>query len=307
MKSRWIQWGIIATLLVPGIPASASYFSSDFSNWGGSTRAIGLGNAYAAGFASSDSVFENPASLDTGSARVNWRHYYEQNSVQNSISSEWAGVRLGFGYLRTGVSGITETDYDKESGQLSKTGTTFSYTGSEYRVSAAKAISSDLDLGATAVYTLQELAGETGTGLDMDLGVIYSPFSRLKLGFLGKNILEEGISWSTGSSDKRYREYRLGLAYWWEAGNRVLLDVSQKNNQTRYSIGLEHALHRFIALRLGLDQEQLSIGVGTYIYHFNIEFAYTTELISSDPYMIHLSIGYDFDMNSLPFHNTDIL
>jgi hypothetical protein len=143
----------------------------------------------------------------------------------------------------------------------------------------------DLSVGTNLkVFTLglsgTNIYGGTGTGFDMDIGILYKPLTWLSAGFTGQNILPHSaggkISWATGQEESIPSLVKLGVSARiigrdspYEYGEHELLigldsDFSLTNPElpALLHLGAEWWPIEYVALRAGIDQDYVGTGTG---------------------------------------------
>ena len=232
--------GILAVLVTLAGTASAQQVSSigsfsDTLEIGMSARPLGMGRAFAAFSDSVDSAFLNPAGISKVSANSfsTMASTLLQDVNYSVVAAAWPqkerGV-FGAGAVLTSVPGITVTNANGVQGQVdSHTNLFFLTYGMRldqfYKIApgivpVALVPGGDLskiEMGGTLKYFSVDygVAGGTGSGVDLDLGLMYAYSPAITLALTGKNVLP--ASWggqitydSTGVTDRLSPELKIG-------------------------------------------------------------------------------------------------
>ncbi len=120
----------------------------------------------------------------------------------------------------------------------------------------------------------------SGSGFDLDLGLIFKPRPNLTAGIAIQNVLPTGISWDTGTNEDVPMLIKAGINY--PVKEDVLIAADIDLSPFALHSGVEWQLNKIFALRGGLDQVpsgsesalNLGIGMGIDFRRFKFDYAY---------------------------------
>lgn len=141
---------------------------------------------------------------------------------------------------------------------------------------------SKLSIGGNFKYIKQKIGGADGTGYALDAGVLYPYNESLTLGLTLQHLIATNIDWSTGAKDDLPIILRLGGAYTLPQGEKnaftFTLDLEKIQHQDDFifHLGGEYSFSNLAALRLGLDDENFTAGLGVTYEQYTIDYALVT-------------------------------
>jgi hypothetical protein len=274
-------------------------------------RPLGMGKAYVAVAEDGDTVFVNPAGLGRIDGPKVTSMYSELMGDIRYVVIGGVYPYLPVGSLGGGIVSASTADimlYDGGGNPLGKAdyGNNVFFLSYGLKLSEVTDFGDDIAVGASLKYFSQSGSGDinldegTGTGFDADLGVLYTPTPWLSFGYTQTNLLPTKISFTSGGQE----EDVVSLA---KLGGKV--EVIGKNGLVKYKalqgsgyqklnlaldydlstddpvggaghIGLEYYPVKYLALRVGLDQDpgadeivsNLTAGVG--LRYDGLEFNY---------------------------------
>lgn len=124
-----------------------------------------------------------------------------------------------------------------------------------------------------------KLLGElTATSMTADLGMIYKLNNYLSFGLTARNAIQSGINYSTseGSNKETYdTDYVAGVAFSL-LNNDLTLAVDQMTNEKfgRTYVGIEYWLANIVALRTGMAENEMTLGMGLRYEFLQIDVGY---------------------------------
>ncbi len=254
---------LMILLIVLNPIAFAKSTTSAYLEMGGSARAAGMGKSFLALADDSSAIFYNPAGLTRiNGTEVSVTTYkaYEAEYLNGQLVFPLLGFNWGIGYLGANVSDIKETSLISGSTVRRESVNGFNYQGQAFLLSIAKNIIPELSVGTTIKYTRENMI-YSGSGLGVDLGILYSPWEVLSLGFNAKNIFSVAETWNTEDNTKELLPIILNGGFCISNIEKTLnftTDVSYelKNkfsmNDLKIKSGIEYWISSFLALRVGL-------------------------------------------------------
>lgn len=284
MKRMLVCALLAGALVVPGT-ASGEDGSAGlaFLKLGVGARAIALGDAYTAVSGDASCLYWNPAGcVDVEETDVVLMH------------SEWfQGIRYEFaGAVRSdcdqaygiGVVGLFMDDLERREAATSDPLGTFGVFDFSVSGMYARRLTEYLSAGATLKYLHEKIDDETARGFAVDLGAQYSlpVLEGATLGVAVQNLgpqmkfIKDGFDLPT--------MYRFGGAYAIPADALngdvlVVADLVLANDaDPKTHVGLEYEYEGTLALRFGYrsgwDNQNVSLGLGTKVGDFRLDYAY---------------------------------
>jgi hypothetical protein len=294
----------------------------DIGDIGVGARTLGMGKAWVGGMDDASAIFTNPAALTLNSnlnvVSMSGNLLGDINYLVMGGSNSYPLGRVGIGYLNASLSGIPITEITGTGSTQAVTQTGVSnYSSSVIYFTYGSKLSSflrgkmdNVSLGASLKYFAQgfsgggaSLQGAVGSGMDLDLGLLWGANSWSSLGLTINNILpaslggkftwqknsvEEGIPWAMRAGttlrllgENAWRQYSKDL--------NLSLDYEMGRGENRPAVwhtGLEFYPLPMLALRAGIDQKpratetgvgvdnNLTAGIGMRYAGFTFDYAY---------------------------------
>jgi len=233
--------------------------TEDLMKIGAGARPMGMGKAFTAVADDGNSVFFNPAGL---AQLKSWQFTSMYVNMMEgdlpytlvSASVPFRAVNFGLGAIATGVSNIPSPG----SGSL----TYFDYYDRLIFLSCATTNKyGNLSVGANLKYFQKGFSssvGNTGSGVNLDLGIKLQPEEDLMLGANIQNVLPTDVVWTSGAQDEIPPLLKLGWGAW-VLGKKAMLAADVEKALTRsqpalFHFGGEWPVNNFLCLRGGVDQ-----------------------------------------------------
>ena len=134
-------------------------------------------------------------------------------------------------------------------------------------------------MGGNLKVYIKELESENADGIGFDIGCLYkSPIQHLTCGLSIQNIA--GIlKWSTGHKDRVLSASKMGANYKFLQDRLMLaldIDILEKQD-AKLHFGSEYLVWEDIFLRLGLNNESFTAGIGYQIYLFQFDYGFVLD------------------------------
>jgi hypothetical protein len=267
--------------------ASSAFAAIDPLYIGVGARPLGMGKAYVAVAEDGDTVFINPAGL----GRITTP---KLTSMYASLLGDIRYVVLGGAYplplgtLGGGVVSANVSDIYLYDSTGTSTGNA-DYGNNVFFISYGLNVLSNLQVGASLKYFSEggtgdgSLEASTGTGVDMDLGFLYTPLPWLSLGYTQTNLLASQMVFKESELKEdipSIAKLGVNLALFGKNGlghiDSIFGDGEQRLNlaldydlsaDDRVAgaghVGLEYYPVKYFALRIGADQDPAPDGIVT--------------------------------------------
>jgi hypothetical protein len=200
-------------------------------------------------------------------------------------------------------------------GDMIDYGDTFSYSDNVLLLSGGWRFHKKFAVGATVKILSTSAASASAKGFGADLGFMYKPFRQLGIGLSLRDFTGGSyLTWSGTSSNPTYKinpSIKVGASYTAELGKRVVsqgtkipvstlsfnFDVDTlytSKSLNTYHMGFEYWYRQFAALRGGFmsngmkfnkDYFTPTVGVGLWVYLFEIDYAFASYEISNTHYL----------------------
>ena len=282
-----LGFGVWSLGFANGTFASASL---DPTSLGMGARSLSMGRACVANPSDVNSIFVNPANaakIEDWAVASMYTSLLEGDIKYTMLGgAKKAGIgaldgTFGFSYMAGMSSGIEPTTRDASS-RVVNNGSNFDYSNSVINLVYGKEINKDLSLGGALKLFSKNFSGQaSGSGIDMDLGLLYSPQEKLNLGLVAQNILPLGLSWSTGANEDVAMLIKAGVSYSISDNLFVLADADL--SPMALHAGVEWKPVKMLALRAGLENAStgnsikttnVSLGIGLCMEYAELDYAY---------------------------------
>jgi tetratricopeptide (TPR) repeat protein len=232
---------------------------------GAGNRALGLGGAFCAVADDASASIWNPGGLG-------WLERREFQVTQTTLfglgfSEQYAALvlpdhRIGTTSLvfrRFGVDGIENRD---DRGVV--LGEDLQDTETEISLGFGRTVGSAVAMGGSVKMQRQSLAGHSGSGYGVDLGVLARPWPGFAIGVAARNLVEPKVRLVLDAVPDP-TALRAGAAYRYGKGGPLVLlasaDVEKtRNMDTRLHAGVQAELRGLLALRAGSSAGDLTAG-----------------------------------------------
>ncbi len=276
---------VAAVQAPPAIASDGDGGTRSVFSLGGGSRAISLGRAFVSIADDATAVYWNPAALRNVQSKQIMGMYMpvfgdftgaDYTFFAAAYPTLNAGV-LGFGFMRLGT---TFDIYDASSrpggeGDYSESQFIFAYAFERH----SKWLLGSLATGVSFKIATQNITPYSSTSPGIDLGFRLIPDLARSLS-LGVNF--QDISGPRHrlflETDQTYRTVMAGLGYTkvFTGGSALRLNVQMdmpEKADMELHVGAEYALSKYLAFRIGLDQNDFTFGLGVNVRGFGLDYA----------------------------------
>jgi len=272
----------------------------DPTRLGEGARSLALGRAAVAMSGDLGSMFINPAlaaNLKSWGATTMYTSLLEGDITYTLLGGEYktAWGTLGISYLGGASFGLQVSTRDAD-GRIIFNGNTFDYANQVLSFLFGREIKEDLAAGAALKLFRKEFtgpSGSTGSGFDLDLGLLWKPRKDLSVGISQQNTLPSSIAsltWGTNEKEGIPFNTKLGLAY--APRDNLLLAADLDCPSGAFHGGVEWKLRQNFDLRAGFDGGNFTTGVGLKFKDFIFDLAYYIDRELSANSTYYFSISY---------------
>ncbi|MCX5750099.1 MAG: S-layer homology domain-containing protein [Candidatus Saganbacteria bacterium] len=245
-------------------------------------RTLAMGRTAVADAGDIDALFVNPANgaylKQYGLTSMYTNLSEDMNYIFLGGANKFDFGTLGLAYLGSGASGFQGTTI--ESGRVVPTGSAFGYTSSVIALTYGKEFWKGLALGGSFKLFNKGfgVTNGSGSGYDVDLGLLWQPMDNLTIGAVQQNALPQSmaaIRWATNTAEDIPSATKLGVNY--NPQKDLLLagdlDLTSGQPMTLHG-GVEWMAMENLALRGGLDQLATSSNSAAINYSFGVGLLY---------------------------------
>lgn len=133
-------------------------------------------------------------------------------------------------------------------------------------------------VGGTVKMVKHSLYQQSVSGFGLDLGAVYEFNEFITFGAVARNLLQPKYTWSSGYSEALARKLEAGCASRLVIAGRPVNILAQlgyeQGSGLDYGLGGEVFLVDWLPVRLGLDKQSLTAGLGLAIGQFCLDYAY---------------------------------
>jgi hypothetical protein len=324
MKSKFLRlWLILAVVGISfGVrlaqAANEGDYSSEVLNIGVGARALGMGGAFVGAASDSTAAYWNPAGLalvddvEVATIHATKSGIQSYDFINCAVNTHKAGT-YAISYIRLSTGDIPYTTVDSPDVKGY-----FDYADNVLLLSGGWHFKKNFAFGLSAKLLKSGTSGAYGssaTGYGADLGFLYKPVRQLGIGLSIRDFTGGSyMKWTDSPTKPTYKinpSMKVGVSYTTELGKRVesmgtkipvstlsvnmdmdTLYVSKSLNT--YHLGFEYWYRQFAALRGGFMTDGMkfnkdyftpTVGVGLWVYLFEIDYAFAKYEISDTHYL----------------------
>jgi outer membrane protein OmpA-like peptidoglycan-associated protein len=292
---------LLLSLLV-ATTASAQNFADPWLRMGVGAKAMAMGTAATAVAEDATAAYWNPAALTTlrqFEASLMYTAGMKAERNYNYVSAALRVDRVGtFGlsWLNAGISGVQTYDANRTQGSP------FDVANNAFQLSYGRELASGLALGISGKYLQEDLADNTGYGVDA--GLLFKPYDEITLGAMVRDL--------TGKHGKNVLPYeaRMGIGVMpWKhivlSGDFIKVRDAEMTSAlgAAYHVDLTDKTNFYLAAGYNdimRDTRGFTAGFGIGFNNFAVQYAYVTEPQSFLQENHRLSVNFYFkDKNPL--------
>lgn len=298
-------------LLSSALPArGATGFAGEFLAVGAGARGLALGNAFVAIAQDATAGYWNPAGLVGVDHEVHLMHaeryagLVDQDFIGASFDAPYTdGAAISL--LRLGVDDIAFTSLPNPAAPLGPDNrplVSSNETSADYAMylSGGRQLSERLALGVSAKIIYRSVADFSAYGAGLDVGLRYRLAGDLILAANLRDVTTTPIVWD-GGTDRIRPSTLVGLSFSRQmgAGKAIVLlsgrgggNAADDAGSVPVNAGAEYIRGK-LALRVGLDEERQSYGVGLQPHaRLGLDIAYLQHPELEDTYLLSARIGF---------------
>lgn len=247
-----------------------------FLSWGAGARSLGMGKAFVSIADDASATYWNPAGL----AQIDRKEITALHAIL------WADTMYDFiSYVHpiTGMGtvggSITRLYSGKFDGRDENNISTHEFSDSQTALGASygKQIVDVLALGASIKYVTHNLDDHKNGNFTFDIGAMYkSPMvEHLQVGLNLRNLI--GMRTGAPTEDKLPLTLRFGFNYKLLRDKLALVvDLEKSKAPLSYHFGAEYWAFQYLAVRLGMDPEEFTLGFGIRYRDYGLDYAFAT-------------------------------
>jgi len=247
-----------------------------FLSWGAGARSLGMGKAFVSIADDASATYWNPAGL----AQIDRKEITALHAIL------WADTIYDFiSYVHpiTGIGtvggSITRLYSGKFDGRDENNIPTHEFSDSQTALGASygKQIVDVLALGASIKYVTHNLDDHKNGNFTIDVGAMYkSPMvEHLQVGINLRNLI--GMRTGERTEDKLPLTLRFGFNYRLLRDKLALgVDLEKSRAPLSYHFGAEYWAFEYLAVRLGMDPEEFTLGFGIRYRDYGLDYAFAT-------------------------------
>jgi len=277
-------------------------------------RGLGMGMAFVAVADDSSSPIFNPAGLvSLKNPEMSWMNYSRTFNMFNYVVANGAYPTeygtFGLGGVFSNMSNVTVTVPTTREASYADNLTLITYSSNLRRFVNLGSITRRIYIGMNLKLFQKNYSGSpayTASGMNIDLGLKYTPNSRLSLGINKQNILGGTLDWNTGAKEYYPSPLVIGAAYRPDGKKQTYaLDIEMPNDGALPALmhmGTEYEMDENLVLRGGFDQLidadastfwGLTLGLGLNVGGgFVMDYAYHPYYNNSEDVSNFISISY---------------
>ena len=203
--------------------------------------------------------------------------YGEVDRFTLAAGLPWGNFAFDLNYVSESVGDIPLTSTDLNGrpvleGSFSDNKTVLAGTAS------TTVFNDNFRVGGTVKMVKHALYQQSVSGYGLDLGATYKFTDQITVGAAVRNLLQPKFNWTSGYTDTFARRLDAGGAYNFAMAEKPVTVAAQigyeQGSGTDYGLGVEFSLVNWLPIRLGLDKQSLTAGLGLTFGQFILDYAY---------------------------------
>lgn len=311
---------ITSTAFAGGGFKTAKY-AGEFLNLGAGGRGLGMGGAYSALARDVSAIYWNPA----GMVNIDYPQIMLMHAQQFAgvVKYDFGGLAIPFGahrslglsLIRLGVDDIPETKLKNPDEELSETNRPYiarTFSDAEYALFLSYAVkrSSKLSFGSNIKIIHKGLGNNSAWGLGFDLAALYNPVGNLNIGLNLQDITTTVLAWDTGRREIIVPTLKAGVAYplaipvvggLMSPAMDLEIRFEGRDYAAQFAAGRMSLDTHFgweyqrelLALRLGSDVGQFTVGAGISLPKLQIDYAFLSHSDLGDTHRISARLSIE--------------
>lgn len=276
----------IATLFSPpllfaGITKEDAGRADSFLNFAGSARSLSMGQAFSAVADDSSAVYWNPAGLRLLDRKDIVTMYSTLQQDTNFGFLSYGQPTQNLGTFGVGIVNLQSNEF-KRRNEVGDSLGTFKSQNSAFLLSHGFRIGENWNAGSTLKVVRQDLDGFSATGFGADMGLLYRFFTRWQAGLAIRNIVPAQLKLNS-ETEQFPVDLRMGLAF--QANKQLMLssDLGKAESQSiKLRLGSEWKFNEMVSFRGGVNESDISAGLGFNIGNWGIDYAFGYNLFSQN-------------------------
>jgi len=260
---------------------------------GAGARALGMGNAFTAIGGDASVIFYNPSLID----RLEWQEVslmhtsLFEGTIYNFVayaipSTRWGGI--GVAFMRLGTDNIIKTQQYAEIG-------TFDYSDLQAMVAYGKSVAGGFSIGSSLKFVQQSIDTYSDNGFGVDLGASWQYSDWFSSAFVTRDLLPARIKLRSKqevipitfvgaiAAQKEVQPGKLRVG--------VSVDAEKiEGHDVRWHAGSEALFDSAIAIRVGYDHDNITLGAGIRYDRLRFDYAYRPVEYVDDSHRFTLSL-----------------
>jgi hypothetical protein len=313
-------------IILPVFAEETYKYAGEFLNTGAGARALGMGGAFVAVADDGTTTYWSPGGLPSlKSKEISFMYCQQFKSLVNTnfISYVYPDTKwgsFGISWLRLGVEDIPKSGYvdhnqnnmqdfnDKNDNGIKDSGELYieppiqvgSFDDVEDGIffTYGYQLSDIFSAGINIKYIRQSLASNSSTGYGIDLGGLYELSDGFRIGVNLQDLTKTKLKWDSVSKheDTIPMNVKFGAAYTKQMqalkSNLTLSWSLDTKYGAEMHYGIEWWLMELLAIRIGMNVDELSAGVGLRLALFQVDYAFIGHSDLGNTHRISTSVKF---------------
>jgi tetratricopeptide (TPR) repeat protein len=275
--ARWfmllLSIAFTSPVLVLGKGKEDAGHAGAFLDYAASARSIAMGHAHTGIADDAGATYWNPAGLTQVDRPdvVSLYSVLEENSGFGFAS--FALPTLNWGTFGASLVSLRSTDFQKYDSTGNFVGS-FDQGDMAFLFSNGFKINDRLSFGTTLKVIRQGIDSLTATGFGADVGMMTRLSPRVQLGVVAHNLLAPSLKLKK-EADTYPLDIRAGTQFQISSRLIAALDVNKtKDRAVKINLGTEWNVNDLVALRAGINETELTMGLGVKLGDWGLDYAF---------------------------------